>query len=409
MKLHTEFMKPQSGQKTLILCLSISTLLASVGTSMANLVLPAVSADFDISFSNVRWVVLSYLLASTVFSLFIGLIGDSLGRNQTLFAGTILYITGALLSGFSNSFWVLLFSRAIQGIGGASLLVIPLALISESVPQEKVGKAIGLLATASAIGTATGPSMGGLLLDFLGWRSPFYALGVLGLLNFVLLLKVVPPKLQTDFLIGRRIDSLSAIRTLLLDRTLRSQLLSNFVVSAIMMSTLIVGPYYLTNGLHLDSIHLGVVMSVGPITSAISGIFSGHAVDRFGFASTLKYGLFQLLIGTISFVTAPVLFGAIGFSISAVLLSLGYQLFLASNSSGTMKLASQTQKGTVSGALTLSRNLGLISGTVVMGHTFDCFARRSITTGLQATFIFAALLIVLLLFRHLITEQRRKK
>lgn len=375
---------------------------------MANLVLPAVSAGFEISFSSARWIVLSYLIASTVFSLFIGVIGDRVGRSHTLLAGTVLYISGALLSGFSNAFGTLLLSRIIQGIGGAALLVIPLALFSESVPQEKSGKAIGLLATASAIGTAAGPSIGGLLLGVLGWRSPFFTIGVLGFLNLILLKGVFNSKFQQSVLTGKRFNSFSATKTLLLDRTLRSQLLSNFVVSAIMMSTLIVGPFYLTNGLYLDPMLVGLVMSAGPITSAVSGILSGHVVDRFGSTPTLKFGLFQLLIGTISFIIAPPLFGAIGFAMSAVLLSIGYQLFLASNSSGTMKLASQMQKGTTSGALTLSRNLGLISGTIVMGHTFDLFARESIAAGLQTTFVFASSLIVFLLLHHLTTEQRRK-
>jgi MFS family permease len=400
-------MNQQSRLKTLIIGLSISIMLASVGTSMANLVLPAVSAGFEISFSGARWIVLSYLIASTVFSLFIGVIGDRVGRSHTLLAGTVLYIAGALLSGFSNAFGTLLLSRIIQGIGGAALLVIPLALISESVPQEKVGKAIGLLATASAIGTAAGPSIGGLLLGVLGWRSPFFTIGVLGFLNLILLTGVFPSKFQQIVLTSERFNSFSATKTLLLDRTLRSQLLSNFVVSAIMMSTLIVGPFYLTNGLYLDPMQVGLVMSAGPITSAVSGILSGHVVDRFGSTPTLKFGLFQLLIGTISFIIAPPLFGAIGFTMSAVLLSIGYQLFLASNSSGTMKLASQKQKGTTSGALTLSRNLGLISGTIVMGYTFDLFARESIAAGLQTTFVFASLLIVFLLLHHLTTEQRR--
>jgi predicted MFS family arabinose efflux permease len=247
-----------------------------------------------------------------------------------------------------------------------------------------------------------------LLLGVLGWRSPFFTIGVLGLLNLILLTKVFPSKFQQSVLTGKRFNSFSATKTLLLDRTLRSQLLSNFVVSAVMMSTLIVGPFYLTNGLYLDPIQVGLVMSAGPITSAVSGILSGHVVDRFGSTPTLKFGLFQLLIGTISFIIAPPLFGAIGFTMSAILLSIGYQLFLASNSSGTMKLASQMQKGTTSGALTLSRNLGLISGTIVMGHTFDLFARESIAAGLQTTFVFASLLIVFLLLHHLKTEQRRK-
>lgn len=382
---------------------------------MANIALPAISTDFGTSFSNVRWVVLSYLLASTLFSLIVGRLGDLKGRRKVLLAGTFVFATGTFLCGYSSSFWVLIFARVVQGIGASALIVLPMATVTEIIPREKVGRAIGLLATMSAIGTASGPSMGGFVLAEYGWRAAFFLMTILGGLSFLLLLRFLPFALNSRDEGLENTDLFRTIKSLYSDSLLRTQLFSNIVVSAIMMSTLITGPFYLIHALHMKPAQMGLVMSAGPIMSVFSGILCGYLVDRYGSLPVIKYGFIQILIGALSFVTIPSLFGAMGFVFSAILLSLGYQLFLSANSYSIMKNVSADRRGLVSGALTLSRNLGLISGTFVMGNIFDFFAKatslseaKATSNGFQATFLGAALLITFLLINHLKNQNRRK-
>jgi MFS family permease len=187
----------------------------------------------------------------------------------------------------------------------------------------------------------------------------------------------------------------------LAESSLKRNLFYNLVVSAVMMTTLIAGPFYLTHRLHVAPGAMGLTMSAGPLTSIVSGLLSGIAVDRFGTRAVIAAGFGQLLVGALAFTILPARFGAAGFAVSAVLLSLGYQLFLSANSSQLMREALMERRGLVSGALSLSRNLGLIAGTSVLGSVFDLF-------GLETAFASAAVLIAISFMNHIIHEQRRK-
>lgn len=384
-------MEKRFGQHMIIGSLSTSVLLASVGTSMANIVLPVVSMDFRVSFSDAKWVVLSYLIITTVMSLIVGRIGDMKGRRIILMFGSIFFIIGSLACARSSSLSFLIFSRVVQGIGGAALIVLPLAIVTKVIAKEKTGRVIGLLATMSAMGTATGPSLGGFLLSVQGWRAPFFFVAVLGFISLLLVLFFVPSDITSSAEARRGGVLIKPLSSIYLDSSLRVHLISNSVVSAVMMSTLIAGPFYLTRVLKIPSVEMGFVMSAGPITSIFFGTFSGVLVDRLGLLSTLRFGFIQLLVGTLAFVFLPEFFGKVGFVLAAIFLSCGYQLFLSANSTHIMKNVEEDRRGLVSGALSLSRNLGLMAGTLVMGNIFELF-------GFQTVFAVAALLIALMLF-----------
>ncbi len=392
-------MRLRCKQNLLVGTLALSALLVSAGTSMANLALPSIAEEFSLSFSAVRWIVLSYLLAITLFSLVAGRLADLNGRRNILLLGAAMFSAGTFISSFSFSFSALIFGRVIQGIGAAALAVLPIAIITDTLPDQKMGRAIGFLATMSAVGTATGPLISGLLIAEFGWRTIFSAMVALGIFTLLLIFKFVRlsessshNKQQSNFF--------DTAKSFCSDSSFRMHLFSNFAVSAVMVSTLIIGPFYLTHALHLDPGHMGLVMSAGPITSILSGIVAGYAVDRFGYSLIIKFGFMQVLVGSISFIFLPKQFGSLGFVISAVLLSFGYQLFLSANSNSFMQNARTEHRGIAAGALNLSRNLGLIAGTYLMGSVSDA-AEKNISVGLQITFSMAAFLIVILLINQL--------
>ncbi|WP_374029375.1 MFS transporter [Bdellovibrio bacteriovorus] len=390
----------------LIGTLALSALLVSSGTSMANLALPAISAEFSLSFSAARWIVLSYLLAITLLSLVVGRVGDINGRRNILLWGLALFNLGTIASSFSFSLPVLLISRVLQGVGAAALAVLPIAIVTDVLSKQKMGRALGFLATMSAIGTATGPSIGGILIAEFGWRSVFSALTALGVFTLLLALKFVRLNEHSSHLDqpGHFIDSIRAFYS---DSSVRVHLFSNLAISAVMVSTLIVGPFYLTHVLHLDPRHMGLVISAGPITSILSGTVAGYAVDRFGCRLVIKIGFVQALVGTISFIFLPKYFGSLGFVLSAILLSSGYQLFLSANSNSFMKNSRAEHRGVAAGALNLSRNLGLISGTYLIGGIFSHPTEKTISDGFQVTFSVAAFLIAFMLISQLKHQKRR--
>jgi MFS family permease len=180
----------------------------------------------------------------------------------------------------------------------------------------------------------------------------------------------------------------------------------NALVSTVMMSTLVVGPFYLSRGLGLDAARVGLLLSVGPTMSALSGVFAGRLVDRWGAPAMVRAGLLEMTAGAAALALLPGWFGLPGYIAAIALLTPGYQLFQAGNNTAVMTEVPTEERGLVSGMLSLSRNLGLITGASVMGAVF-AFAAGStvlataspaaVAAGLRSTFAVATLLILVAL------------
>src|SRR5919107_1071820 len=172
--------------------LSLSVLMPSLDTSIANVGLPALARAFDASFQEVQWIVLAYLLAITTMIVGVGRLGDLVGRRRLLLFGICLFTAASLLCGVAPALWLLVAARAAQGLGAAVMMALTVALVGETVPKAKTGSAMGLLGTMSAVGTTLGPGFGGLLIAGLGWRTIFLVNVPLGVLNFPLAQRHLP-------------------------------------------------------------------------------------------------------------------------------------------------------------------------------------------------------------------------
>ncbi|WZB77144.1 MFS transporter [Achromobacter insuavis] len=144
----------------------------------------------------------------------------------------------------------------------------------------------------------------------------------------------------------------------------------NALVSTVMMATLVVGPFYLTQALGLSPARAGLAMSAGPLVSALCGVPAGRLVDRYGAGRITRVALAALAVGTALLAAAPATLGVAGYIGPIVLLTAGYATFQAANNTGVMAAIDARQRGLVSGMLNLSRNLGLVTGASVMGAVF---------------------------------------
>jgi MFS family permease len=133
--------------------LSLSMLIPSLDTSIANAGLPTLAQAFAASFQSVQWIVLAYLLAITTLIVSVGRIGDIMGRRRLLLVGIGLFTVASFLCGVAPMLWLLIAARAVQGLRAAIMMALTVALVGETVPKEKIGSAMGLLGTMSAIGT----------------------------------------------------------------------------------------------------------------------------------------------------------------------------------------------------------------------------------------------------------------
>ena len=401
--------------------LSLSMLLSSLGTSIANVALPALAHAFGASFRHVQWIVIAYLLASTTLIVGAGRLGDVLGRRRLLLAGLALFTVASLVCGLAPVLWLLIAARAAQGLGAAAMMALAMAFVGDMVPKARIGRTMGLLGTTSAIGTALGPSLGGLLLGKLGWPAIFLVNVPLGLLGLLLAQRHLPEDRPAPETSGRERAGFDSVGTVLLavtvaayalamtmfrDARLRTRLATSVLVSTVIMATLVVGPFYLSLSLGLGAVVVGLVLSVGPLVAAVTGLPAGRLADRFGPERMTLFGLGGMAAGCVVLSVMPASLGVPGYVAPIALVTVGYALFQTANNTAVMANVVPSLRGVTSGLLNLSRNLGLITGASVMGAVFafgsasgDVATARpeAVAAGMRLTFLVAALLIVVAL------------
>ena len=435
--------------------LALCMLLPSLGTSIANVALPTLAESLGASFQQVQWVVLAYLLATTALIVSAGRLGDLVGRRRLLMMGIGIFTVGSALCATAPGLGWLIAARGVQGVGAAIMLALTMALVGEAVPTSRTGRAMGLLGTMSAVGTALGPSLGGVLIHQFGWPSIFWVNVPLGMLALLLAQRCLPADRQNlkvnrssfDHLgtvllaltlaayalamtVGRGRFGLLNVALLLTtlgglglfvwaeahaksplirlekfrDRALSASLAMSALVATVMMATLVVGPFYLAHALGLGTALVGVVLSVGPIVAAFTGVPAGRAVDRFGPHRTSLGGLIGMVLGCLAVCLAPAALGIAGYVIPIALITASYALFQAANNTAVMAQVLPDQRGVISGLLNLSRNLGLITGASVMGAVFATASGTvdfsvahagAVAMGMRVTFAVAAALVAL--------------
>ncbi len=401
--------------------LSLSMLLSSLGTSIANVGLPALSTAFAASFQQVQWIVLAYLLAITTLIVGAGRLGDIVGRRRMLLLGLFLFAAASALCGAADDLGLLIAARAAQGLGAAVMMALAMAFVGDTVPKARTGAAMGLLGTMSAVGTALGPALGGVLIAALGWRAMFLVMVPLGIAALLLAQRCLPADRRAPgaaragfdpagtlllaltlaayalaMTLGR--GSFGALNVALLaaasagallfalvearaasplirlamlrDPVLGAGLAASALVATVLMATLVVGPFYLARGLALEAALVGAVMSVGPIVAALAGVPAGRLVDRFGAGRLTVAGLAAIGAGALALAALPAAAGVAGYIGPIVVVTAGYALFQAANNTAVMRDVPHDRRGAVSGLLNLSRNLGLVTGASVMGAVF---------------------------------------
>jgi MFS family permease len=427
--------------------LALSMLMPSLDTSIANAGLPTLATAFDATFQQVQWIVLAYLLAVTTLIVSVGRLGDGVGRRRLLLIGIGIFTSASLCCAMAPGLGWLIGARAVQGLGAAIMFALTVALVAGAVPKARAGSAMGLLATMSATGTSLGPSLGGLLIAHVGWPSIFVLNVPLGLLNAWLVYRYLPADRPAKsaaafdyfgtvvlvltlaaYALAMTLDGYTLLLLLSLcgagvfvavemkaraplirlslfaDARLSSSLALTLLVTTVMMTTLVVGPFYLSRGLGLGSTVVGLALSVGPLLAACGGVPAGRLVDRFGAQRVVPGALLGLAGGCSLLALLPMSLGLPAYLLPMAVIASSYALFQAANNTGLMATVSQDQRGVVSALLGLSRNLGLITGAAVMGAVF-AFATGNPTqapaevigSGLHSTFSVAAALMVVAL------------
>ncbi len=396
---------------------AMGVFLTTIDASIVNLALPTLVRYFDTTFAIVQWVVLAYLLTISTLMLSFGRLADMIGKKRLYAIGFVVFTVGSVLCGISpTAFWLIGF-RVVQAIGGAMILALSMAIITESFPPDERGRALGLSGTAVSVGIVVGPTLGGLLVDALSWRWIFYVNLPVGILGTILAVRYIPDIKPAG---GQRFDFLGAItlfsslfcllfgltlgqgfgfsdrRVLFLfggfvlflalfiliewharqpmidlrlfrDSRLNVGLITGFITFLAIAGVIVLMPFYLENVLGYSPRQVGLLLAIVPIAMGVTAPLSGSMSDRFGTRPITVIGLAVLLVGYLALSSLDTKTSSLAYLVRFLPIGIGMGIFQSPNNSAIMGTATRERLGIVSGMLAVTRTTGQTTGIALLG------------------------------------------
>ena len=157
-----------------LLVVCVATFMLLLDITVVNTALPDIQEDLDASFTDLQWVIDAYALTLAAFTLSAGSLADRLGRRRVFAWGLVIFTVASLACGLAPSATALNIARAFQGVGGAVMFAVSLALIAQEFRGRELGTATGIYGATIGGAVAIGPLVGGALTEGLGWESIFF-------------------------------------------------------------------------------------------------------------------------------------------------------------------------------------------------------------------------------------------
>lgn len=188
-----------SGKKNFILAAMISsTSLIFLNATFFPVALPTIQRELSVSLSTLQWIINAYLLATAVFVIAGGRLADLFGARKIFCLGVAIYSLASVMGAFAGSGWWLVMSRAIQGTGGAMMSPAGMTLLIHSFPENKRGKAIGMVVAVGSLFLSLGPFVGGAFTQYLSWRWAFWINPPIAIFGIFMIMKAVPKSIKQN-------------------------------------------------------------------------------------------------------------------------------------------------------------------------------------------------------------------
>ena len=422
------------GPYMVVAATSFGVFLSALDSSIVNVSLYTIEESFGVSWLAIQWVVVAYLLVLTSAMPLMGKFGDRFGKKVVFQLGMLIFISGSFLCALSFNLIMLVASRIFQSLGSAMLTANGLAIVTYFTTPKNRGRAIGLNSIVLAAALGSGPVLGGILTELLGWQSIFLVNIPIGLVGFFVVQFVLP---KTELVHETKFDTVGAVLffgflfmiiyyvsvasyinllfTLLLivgaviafilfilrergfespviaigvlaDKKISTSIFSALLAYMAMIPVAYLLPFYLQEALGFNPAMTGIFLTVQPIMISFIGPIAGFASERVRAEIQTVVGLVCELFGLV--VLALAIPNVIYMAIGVAIMGTGLSFFSVANGNFIMTSAPKKYMGVVSALTNLARTTGFSVATALVTTVFEFFFMIYNPWGFQSGYLF---------------------
>ncbi|MFX1251807.1 MAG: MFS transporter [Promethearchaeota archaeon] len=399
---------------------SLGVFMGALDGSITNVSLVTIQKALSTDITGIRWIVIVYLLVISAAMGLAGTLGDNYGRRRIFTIGLAIFVGGSFFCAFSSTLELLILSRIIQALGAAGMSANGLAILMFYTDPHHRGRAIGINSVVVASALTSGPVLGGILTQFLGWPVIFLInipIGILAIFTTYRLIPETPKRVDTKldylgallfaviafsfvggilFFFQGNVGALSLVLlavgasivfvyqenrhpnpvlsiNLLKNRKIATGLMSALFCYMAVNGTFFLLPFFYQEILTFTQSETGILLIVSPLVMAASGPITGLMAEKIearklATAGALLQGFFIIILATInpqmSLITIVILVGLSAGSLA---------IFTNSNGTSVMNATPKANMSTISGMLNLSRTLGFSLATGLSSAFFELF------------------------------------
>ncbi|WP_182058577.1 MFS transporter [Pantoea sp. ME81] len=432
-----------------VIAVSLSTMIAMLDSTIANVALPVIASDFKVTPSESILIVNAYQFAVVAFLLPLAALGKTVGNKRIFEAGVLFFALSSLGCASSESLGELTLFRIIQGAGAAAILSVNAALIKEIYPARLLGRGLSINVMIVSVSAAAGPSIAAAILSVTSWNWLFTINGpiaVVSLLLSIFFLKKRPlPEVHFDMagallmfavamsfslcIFGLTRDlplmatiSFDALILLLIGlyqnqksktdaalipvRFFRNRTLSlSLIMSTLSYSTQLLAyvslPFYFHETLKRSVVQTGLLLTAWPLATTITAMIAGELVKKINCHLLAVAGLSILMVGMLLLIFLPSAPGDADIIWRVAICGMGFGFFQSPNNYHIMASVSSGDASVASGLLGSARVIGQITGSAMVAILFNLDNKYAIEYALiaGATFSFLSCCVSCLRYR----------
>lgn len=412
---------PQQKPRLVLFSVCLGLFMTALNQRALLVSLPTLTRLFQTDLSTIQWTLLAYDLTLIGLVLTLGRLGDLFGRKRIYASGYLLFVLGSILCGLSQSPAQLIAFRILQGIGGSMLLANGRAILALIFPAEQRGKALGFASMAFHVGFLTGPTLGGFIIDTIGWRWNFFFNIPFGLLGAYLAWKILAEAetqkrrfridLQGAFLLlvtntsflyamnrlshvglghpvvlssilvsavalvsfiwtERRAETPILSLSLFRSRLFSAANLSLFFITSTQSAISFLMPFYLQIIMGFTPTQMGWIIIANSVVVVIVAPLAGELSDRLGSRLLCTLGAALIVTGQYFIASLTLDSTAIRIILPLALSGLGWAVFNSPNQSAIMGSVPKDKVGAASGMSVTTARVGGATGTALSATLF---------------------------------------